>query len=105
MFEDYKAFRDSGINPVGAALMSVYIVLFAGPCLMVSDWYGKHYVGETGFEFDEDFDGNVEFIEDPLYGPLKTFDGPPIIEDKDLHSPPTGSKEWEEWIDRDKGLE
>ena len=103
MFEDYKMLRSSGIGPVGAALMSVYLLVVAGPILMMSDWYGRNYVGETGFEFDDDFDGNVEFIEDPLYDSIATV--PSTFPHNDLlDGPPTGSKEWEEWIDK-KGLE
>jgi len=71
MFENYKSLRDSGITPIGAALLSVYLMIVAGPLLAFSDWYGEKYVGETGFEFDEDFDGDVEFIEDPPFGKFR----------------------------------
>jgi hypothetical protein len=68
MFDNYRAFRDSGLTVFGSALLATYVSVVAGPILLVVDWYGRNHVGETGFEFDEDFDGNVEFIEDPPFG-------------------------------------
>lgn len=91
MFDTYKMLRGSGLDPVGAALTSVYIIVVAGPVIEFSDWYAKKYVGETGFEFDDDFDGNVEFIEDPR---TEKFS------DLESLNPPVGSPEWDEWIDK-----
>lgn len=102
MFDNYRMLRSSGMGPIGSALMSLYLFVVAGPILLLSDWYDRSYAGETGFEFPDDFDGNVEFVEDPPFGELKRFEGPTIVEDDDLYGPPTGCKEWEEWIDRDK---
>jgi hypothetical protein len=100
MFDDYRMLRSSGITPIGAALMSVYLLVVAGPIIIMSDWVGKNHVGETGFEFDDDFDGNVEFIEDPPFGPIALAENQGPFDDDLIDGPPTGCKEWEEWIDR-----
>lgn len=63
-------------------------LIFVTPILWLADWYGKHYVGE---EFPEE------------YGPVETLPGS-LPENKFLDCPPTGSKEWEEWIDRKEEL-
>lgn len=63
--------------------------IFVTPFLRMADWYGKNFVGET---IDIDLD-DIPYFEDTL---------PPIGqrgEDSPIYGPPTGSKEWEEWID------
>lgn len=84
MFEDYKMLRSDGISPVGAALMSVYLLVVVGPLLMFSDWYGKKHVGE--YIDDDDF-------------PLETTDST-IPQDNLINCPPIGSKEWDDWIEK-----
>lgn len=70
-----------------------FLLIFFTPIMWISDWYGRNYVGD---QFDED-----DFPE--IYGEIKTTPVDPNIPiDEDLYGPPTGSKEWEEWIDRKK---
>jgi hypothetical protein len=64
MREDYEMFRDSGYGPIGAVFITLYVTIIGGPTMMALDYLGRNHVGETGFEFDDDFDGDVEFIEE-----------------------------------------
>lgn len=84
--------RDAGLTPIGSALTAIYLTIVIGPILEFSDWYYDHFVNESGFKFPDDFDGNVEFIEDSPFG--KFDDRDPI------HCPPIGSLEWDEWINK-----
>lgn len=93
MFEDYKMLRSSGISPVGAALMSAYLIMVAGPLLMMADWYGRNYVGECIDDFPE-YPGSLELAENQG-----------IFHDNLVDCPPVGSPEWDDWVESQKGLE
>lgn len=63
MINDYKMLRNSGLSVFGSIVFCVGLIL-VGPVVYISDRIGRNQVGETGVEFDDDFDGNAEFIED-----------------------------------------
>ncbi len=77
-------------------LKEIFLFIFFTPIIWFSNWYGKKYVGEC---MGDDYD-HYEY-----YGEIETIPVDPNVPiDEDLYGPPTGSKEWEEWIDR-KSLE